>query len=487
MTSTVWKAPPRWRVEETPIFFLHVPKTAGTAVRHFIESVFHPHEIRRIEDVQDATREHSLSPLPGQARFVSGHVPYWFRDAFPVRPHTLLFLRHPVDRALSTYRFWRSLPAPHPDDTTGAAALLRAVENTSLEEFVNNRDGIWWGAISNYACWMVGHTHAWDLEAPWNPLIPPLALRRLETIEMLGVTERMQDSMTLIAEHLGIPLTRAIPELNVSRSAIATLPPSIVRALEDANQHDMALWEKANSEISRRLKHVHESSPAKAIIAPLLSSRFYPASNSDGPIFIPGEHPLLGEGWLPPEGDDSLSWRFATAPGPSTIHLQWPIGDSAYALAIESPFAAEGFDYGDLQILIDGVELKFQHAAFDRHTVIVTEPVRHRGRPSGTILFSHSYDRTPTHADGDARSFAVSAIRWLPCPDDGWPVTSEMARVCAQANELAIARRAGLAQLEDIIAKKDRYIASLLEALHEKDEYITSLQSAQSSVGTSTC
>lgn len=468
--------PAGWRL---PVFFLHVPKTAGTAVRHFLESSLLPQEMHRITDVEREMIERATSPLSPQIKFASGHLPYWYRNAFPTIPATLLFLRHPIERALSTYRFWRSLPYPGDRDRTPGADLLRAVRKVSLEEFATNREGIWWGAISNYASWLLGHATPWNLDAPADSLTPRLARKRLPTIEMIGVTERVTESMSLIAEYLGLPLSRNLPSLNASPldKESRAVPKSVATALADANAHDMALWEDANAELDRRLACAAKGAKTRVLISTLAASRFLPVCTRGGHTLKLGETPIIGEGWLPPERGGELTWRFSASPGPSDLYVQWPVGHHAYALAIESPFAARYFDYESLKILIDGEQLASTSIRLASHTLIITEALAGNS-PARQITFQFA-DPNSTLAErrshGAQTAFAISSIRWIPCSKGAWPITSEIAAVANVLGSLASERAQAIATLEAMIAEKDEYVASLLEALTKKDAHAAAL------------
>lgn len=469
----------------TPIFFLHVPKTAGTAVRHFLEAALHPHEVYRVSSVNEEVRVRSVERLPGHVKFASAHLPLWYRDAFQSRASTLMLLRHPVERALSTYRFWRSAPAPDEADQSAEACLLRTVKRATIEEFANNADGIWWGAISNYAAWLLGHPIPWDLTAPVDELTPRLARKRLPSLEMLGTTERIQESMSLIAEYIGVPLTRPLPALNatpIDREAKAA-PDSVVDALMRANDHDLALWENANAEIDRRLR-CRPRNNTVPLTAALTRKRFNPSVRNGHYEIRPGEDPLLCEGWLPPESAGNMSWRFTVLPGPASICLQWPPCDGAFALVIESPFAAKGFDYRQIEISLDGEQIACRTLELPERTVIITQPIETGRLPARTLAFSYRSPADKYWAAQDRKShegqiaFAVRSIRWLPCAQGAWSVAAEAAAFAHEAGLVASRRASEISTLEGMIAIKDEYILSLSQALSEQAKSPESLRAA---------
>jgi hypothetical protein len=490
---------PLWR---EPVFFLHIPKVAGTSIRHFLEGCLLRHEHYRIVSVPAEIETRASTPLSEEIKFVSGHAPFWYSEAFRSRARTLTILRNPIERALSTWRFWKGLPPPADADHSEEARLLRAVQAATLEEFAANRDGVWWGAINNYATWLIGHDKPWNLTAGFDEGMAALARTRLRTIELLGVVERLSPSMRLIASDLGIPQTRPVPQLNSSSpsSEADLVSPSIVRALTEANEHDMALWEDANLELSRRL----ERSPRTAVpLAALSDSRFAPRCVQGRYELTLGKDPLLCEGWLPPEEDDFGSWRFAAAPGPAELYLQWPVGSGDFAIVIKSPFCAPGFNYEAVEVSVDGNTIGRIVAQFHDHVCITTAAIPRSAAPLRRLTLSypdpHLDERT--HASHSNQiAFAVTSISWMECTSSCWDavlhINGLLSTEVRSLREAAKARALDIQALEEMILKKDNYIASLLAALEEKaissssavrdleamiakkDEYIASLLAA---------
>ena len=65
--------PPRG---QRPLFFLHIPKTAGSSTNAFLRRIFGPDQVRdHIENLLPRLSDQTLPPL--RARCLSGHVPLW--------------------------------------------------------------------------------------------------------------------------------------------------------------------------------------------------------------------------------------------------------------------------------------------------------------------------------------------------------------------------------------------------------------------------
>lgn len=92
-----------------PIFYCHIPKTAGTSLRHALEALFPPKSIvpdrfmmsRNGGNYPHAELVKAVLRWQGSAvRMVRGHYPFWLSEWLD-DPLTLVVLREPVARAVS--------------------------------------------------------------------------------------------------------------------------------------------------------------------------------------------------------------------------------------------------------------------------------------------------------------------------------------------------------------------------------------------------
>lgn len=100
-----------------PLFFLHLPRTAGTTIDAIFARHFAPEEVLKVYDEQEYRehRAHSREELQ-KYKYITGHLlltsmaPPMFCDT-PVEVFTLL--REPVGRLVSEYRFLRTWDKNH--------------------------------------------------------------------------------------------------------------------------------------------------------------------------------------------------------------------------------------------------------------------------------------------------------------------------------------------------------------------------------------
>jgi hypothetical protein len=109
---------------ESPLCFVHIPKTAGTAIDHAFKSLFRADEVfhgKTVYDYQPYSREELAD-----YRFFSGHIQRDYFEKLPENTRYFTFLRNPVKRTISHYRYFRKIFASG-DFMGGGLIWLKAV------------------------------------------------------------------------------------------------------------------------------------------------------------------------------------------------------------------------------------------------------------------------------------------------------------------------------------------------------------------------
>lgn len=116
------------------IFYIHIPKCAGTTLYHIIEQQYLPSQIYTVPAVAwqmkdfESLRDDWDPEKKKRIKVVKGHMLYGWHTAFRDDFYTYItFLRHPVDRIASLYHFSRN--------SNGAHYLAQEAEKYSLAEF----------------------------------------------------------------------------------------------------------------------------------------------------------------------------------------------------------------------------------------------------------------------------------------------------------------------------------------------------------------
>lgn len=113
-------ARPVRKLKMTPnrLFFLHLPKTAGTSVSAYLDRHYSEEQIYSVSPPDYRAAERRLAAMSeseqGAIRLVSGHFGYGIDRFFRDSDHTYFtILRDPVDRMMSLYHYVLTTPS-HP-------------------------------------------------------------------------------------------------------------------------------------------------------------------------------------------------------------------------------------------------------------------------------------------------------------------------------------------------------------------------------------
>ena len=223
-----------WRPER--ILVVHIMKTAGTSLRRMLQEEYGP---RRVYP-----GDPHLKKLPGGCypsakavlenfralpphNVLVGHFTAALADQLPVPYRTATFLREPIQRSLShlghVSKLWGTTPAKLLDDS----------------EFVSTR-------IADFQTRALGADEACDPQevSVGDDRMLGRAIRRLETMDFVGLTERFEDSCRIFDQRFGTGISRFIRRENVLRPEGNELAELIPR-LEPFVRRDRLLYETA--------------------------------------------------------------------------------------------------------------------------------------------------------------------------------------------------------------------------------------------------
>lgn len=224
------------------LLFLHIPKTAGvTVMRLFWRKQIgrHPpswlrpkralgfagqgnHDVRldRVEALSDRQQR--------QVRLFHGHFGYGAHERFRTPTSYFTVLRDPAKRLLSTHRYLIQLGEIPPDTTLEA---LVGSKNSHDSKFATDNGHVRYLAGEN------GHPIT---EGQVTQTMADVACERLERdFPVVGTTERLEESLLLLAEHWGWK-TVPFSTYNITRSSSPSAPDDGSKAAQDA------LLEEAN-------------------------------------------------------------------------------------------------------------------------------------------------------------------------------------------------------------------------------------------------
>jgi hypothetical protein len=228
---------------ETRILHLHIPKTAGTAIRQAFGQIntglkVYPHYDERM--YRDAT--------PDDYDLFSGH--YGFDTARRLGGNVISVFRNPFDRFVSVYYFWRQLYQEGVERTRKTELAMKF----PLDEFVLITDDlILVEEFYNRMTWQVAcgssiaQRHEQRAAGKSEEDIFALANKNLQSFALIGLQDRMEDFGAGLKDRFGVSLK--IKPINVTekRAPLADIKMTTRRRIYDWIYMDVALYERAEA------------------------------------------------------------------------------------------------------------------------------------------------------------------------------------------------------------------------------------------------
>lgn len=248
------------------LFFLHIPKTAGTTLNAILNDNFDASRIFDCytDDQRSLLRETTYEQL-AKYNLVRGHVFITnFADILdgPIPFNVFTFLRDPVKRVVSEYYFLKSWPKSH-------VYHFLNEHNVSLAEYVtSDRPELRMrghnGMVNSLSG--VGYTIEEGLEKAWHHI--------RDRFLFFGILERFDESVLLLNKYAG--LERCFYESQNVRNHHAQYPvtPEEVALIQEHNQADIVLYERACVEFDRRITLMGEPFQAELRVFHKVNERF---------------------------------------------------------------------------------------------------------------------------------------------------------------------------------------------------------------------
>ena len=280
MIETVPASAARPALPESPLVFVHIPKTAGMTLARILQYHYRdafegtgkpkggrtppdrrsPNVFCRFEHVDGRLRAIAAKP---KIRAVVGHITFGLHDRLPPDARYITILRDPVERTLSQYYFYVRPPAGRTGVWAGLVPpwLQQPSPELTLEECLTERGYIPDNLQTRMLCGLV---------SPYDPL-PPRALEQAlhnlrDRFAFVGTTERFDEFLALLNLELRWPaLAYEQWNENSARPRKEDLTSDVLRLVEERNALDRELHacagellaealERAGPELERELE-----------------------------------------------------------------------------------------------------------------------------------------------------------------------------------------------------------------------------------------
>jgi hypothetical protein len=328
------------------LYFLHVPKAAGTTVRVLMENAYAHHEIMPVYKFSELDRIGS-----GLEAFhlYRGHLGIGLLERLKKRPGVVVWMREPAELVLSLYSFQHQV-ARLPPDMGIEAWLAREEHPCVLSSFV---------------------VRGWleTPKAPWEE-VEGRVLEVLEHSLVCGLVEEQELSVQLLCHRLGLLPPPLSPRLNVTRGRLrrGDLGERALALLEMRTEADRRVYGHARVVFARQVAEMdRELGGGKGALfsleerRDLLVRHFWSKNRRPGvsALDYTFDQPLVGWGWqerefLPPERERCFRWT-----GPENESVIWlPLcRRKDLQIELEVLMALDGSRGGRLRLWVEGKEV----------------------------------------------------------------------------------------------------------------------------------
>ena len=316
------------------LYFLHIPKTAGATLIYTLDNYFHQSEIFPALLLSELLQVPNLTEVINRCRFLRGHFDYNVCSLLQRPYQVITMLRDPIERSISQFEHIRRHPeGAYWDDTN----LIS--NDTSFDIFLNNAEVE--GFLENIQTrafvpeWYDISRFKWDAEIPTpsEEMLLTLARKRLEACLFIGLQERFEDSLRLLFFRLNLRRPPFMTNYNVAhkRSKVSELSQDVRDRLYELNNLDLQLYAYGRSLFESRFaamcSHLDVMFPGKSIDDQLDLYYDQHHAHQETWILAPARYtfdqPLVGTNWYQREAFHGNYVRW-TGPG-NTATIEYPL------------------------------------------------------------------------------------------------------------------------------------------------------------------
>jgi len=406
------------------LYFLHIHKTAGSSLREYLLDKFARDEACRLPWELPAVLERSASELAAY-RAIAGHYGYFLEGIIGKPLVYVTMLRDPVERTISAFydQRWR-------EDLW----LHQHIKDMTLDDYVFDRIGA--REVMNFQTCSLAfddvdrHYHGlgdlWrDEGRTWATLgdrsLLELAKSRLERFAFVGLQDRFEESLRLLAYTFGWPLPDRTPRANVRRNVREELSERTLARIHELTALDQELYDFAKQRFE-----AHTALLSDELVRERHRGYMGRLPRQDH-VLVRFERGIIGAGWQDREQTAAWAGRW-TGPGTeASLHFPVPPG-RPYTLFLRAG-ALETDIINGLEIEANGLPLRLRRepcAGDPRHACLRADiPPQATARSPEYLALTLRVPRTisphaKNAANPDRRSLGVyvQALEVMPGPTD---------------------------------------------------------------------
>lgn len=339
-------------MNNSKVFFLHIPKTAGTSIREYFEWSYPARAI--CSGFSEVSITEALGREGLSRRFYSGHVSFDYLDYFFHDYAWLTFLRDPVARTVSQYSNWANLSSHQERWLEGdgsdalRAAVVEATALPGIAEFVMAENpiirGVSFNPLTRNLISGQFPTDAFEPDYYSEAMVEEAMRNLMQRFAFFGITERMGDSLELLGRNFS-HLPRLIERKNTTERKVCT--PEETEAIRRMTRMDMALYERASEAFAQRFDSSSHW-PAASAAAQVLQGAFAKTGE------IRADSSLIENGWgFLQEGLNGLAYRWSEGAGDTPSRLLVPDAEGARCVRIVT-FGFVTRDYAESMVVTLG-------------------------------------------------------------------------------------------------------------------------------------
>ena len=244
-----------WRGTRAPLAFLHLPKTGGTSVSHWIAKQYGKDDQFVCANADDFAHRASKATIDGQIYFPHGLIRGHFRLLDAIKFSRLMngqrrifftVTRNPEEQLMSLlwHKICQRLGLMSADDTVHPSIEVERF----LEEFIREAESFEFNSLGSQCSFLTGAFDEVVAGGRGEVALPParpIIENALMAVDVVGVNERLLDSLRLLAWTMRWPAPRDIGAARLSGAGQREVPQPVLdilwRRLElDTIVHDCA-------------------------------------------------------------------------------------------------------------------------------------------------------------------------------------------------------------------------------------------------------